>query len=310
MRRFSLLYNRWAIILIMIYTSLPFAILPLYAIIEKFDFSLLEAARDLGATKWQSMYKVLIPLIIPGITTAVLFTFIPAFGNFAIPDIVGGNDIRMLGNIINEKLKTARNWPSASSISMVLTLMSVVMVLLFNRITASKDRQQKTEVLIWRKSLSPIHGKAPRIRAFFILTMVFFYAPLVILIIFSFNEGRSMNFTGFSFKWYKELFFNSAKLWGSFSNTLIIALVSALVSTVIGTLGAIGIYWYHFKLKKYLEVISYLPIILPEIIIGVSMLMFFARHQPAPGAVHHHHRPHHLQYSLCAAHRHGPALGI
>ncbi|MBA3030806.1 MAG: ABC transporter permease [Desulfobacteraceae bacterium] len=141
----QLLYNRWAIILIMIYTSLPFAILPLYAIIEKFDFSLLEAARDLGATKWQSVYKILIPLIIPGITTAVLFTFIPAFGNFAIPDIVGGNDIRMLGNIINEKLKTARNWPAASSISMVLTLISVFMVLMFNRITASRDSQQKTE---------------------------------------------------------------------------------------------------------------------------------------------------------------------
>jgi len=108
------------------------------------------------------------------------------------------------------------------------------------------------------------------------MTMAFFYAPLLILIVFSFNEGRSMNFTGFSFKWYKALFFNSARLWGSFYNTIVIAMVSALVSTAIGTLGAIGIYWHHFKLKKYLEVVSYLPIILPEIIIGVSMLMFFA----------------------------------
>ncbi len=137
----QLLYNRWAIILIMIYTSLPFAILPLYAVIEKFDFSLLEAARDLGATKSQAMLKILMPLIIPGISTAVLFTFIPAFGNFAIPDIVGGTDVRMLGNIINERLKTARNWPSAAAISMVLTTISVVMVLLFNRITASKEKK-------------------------------------------------------------------------------------------------------------------------------------------------------------------------
>jgi spermidine/putrescine transport system permease protein len=111
---------------------------------------------------------------------------------------------------------------------------------------------------------------------FFWFTMFFFYAPLLVLIVFSFNEGRSMNFTGFSFKWYKVLFFDSAKLWGSFYNTLLIAVTSALVSTVIGTLGAIGIYWYNFKLKRYLEVVSYLPIILPEIIIGVSMLMFFA----------------------------------
>ena len=137
----QLLYNKWAIILIMIYTSLPFAILPLYAVIEKFDFSLLEAARDLGATKWQSMSKILIPLIIPGISTAVLFTFIPAFGNFAIPDIVGGTDVRMLGNIINEKLKPARNWPSAAAISMVLTTISVIMILLFNRITSSKEKK-------------------------------------------------------------------------------------------------------------------------------------------------------------------------
>ncbi len=111
---------------------------------------------------------------------------------------------------------------------------------------------------------------------FFWATMIFFYAPLMVLVIFSFNEGKSMNFTGFSFRWYKVLFFDSAKLWGSFYNTVIIALVSAMVSTVIGTLGAIGVYWHHFKLKKYLEVVSYLPIILPEIIIGVSMLMFFA----------------------------------
>ncbi len=111
---------------------------------------------------------------------------------------------------------------------------------------------------------------------FFWLTMGFFYAPLVILIIYSFNQGRSMNFTGFSLKWYKVLFFDSAKLWGSFYNTVIIALVSATLSTLLGTLGAIGIYWYNFRMKKYLEVVSYLPIILPEIIIGVSMLMFFA----------------------------------
>jgi len=141
----QLLYNRWAVILIMVYTSLPFAILPLYSTIEKFDFSLLEAARDLGATKPQSVYKVLIPIIIPGITTAVLFTFIPAFGNFAIPDIVGGTDIRMLGNIINEKLKTARNWPSASSISVVLTIMTTGAVILFTRLTAPKRATQVKE---------------------------------------------------------------------------------------------------------------------------------------------------------------------
>ena len=88
---------------------------------------------------------MLIPIILPGITTAVLFTFIPAFGNFAIPDIVGGTDIRMLGNIINEKLKTARNWPSASSISVVLTLMTTGATILFTRLTAPQKAVQVKE---------------------------------------------------------------------------------------------------------------------------------------------------------------------
>jgi spermidine/putrescine transport system permease protein len=111
---------------------------------------------------------------------------------------------------------------------------------------------------------------------FFILTMVFFYAPFLILIIYSFNTSKTMNWTGFTFKWYNELLFNSGTLWGSFLNSIIIALSSAIMATVVGTLGAIGIYWYKFKFKKYLEVVSYLPLILPEIIIGVALLIFFS----------------------------------
>ncbi len=85
-----------------------------------------------------------------------------------------------------------------------------------------------------------------------------------------------MNWTGFSLQWYNELFFNSRSLWKSFENSVIIALLSATISTVIGTLGAIGIYWYNFKFKKILQIATFLPLVLPEIIIGVSLLIFFA----------------------------------
>ncbi|HOV14927.1 MAG TPA: ABC transporter permease, partial [Spirochaetota bacterium] len=135
------LYNQWAVIIVMVYTYLPFAILPLYSTIEKFDFSLLEAARDLGATKSQAFYKVLIPNIIPGITTAVLFTFIPIFGNFAVPDIVGGKDSVMVGNIINNQLKVAKNWPLSSSISVVLTIMTTIGVMIFMKLTKPKSEE-------------------------------------------------------------------------------------------------------------------------------------------------------------------------
>jgi len=124
-----LLYNQNAVILVLVYMYLPYAILPLFSTIDKFDFSLLEAARDLGANKFLSIIKVLIPNIRTGILTAVLFTFIPIFGAYAVPQLIGGMDSYMLGNIIADQLLKSRNWPRAAAISMVLTLVTTVGVL-------------------------------------------------------------------------------------------------------------------------------------------------------------------------------------
>ncbi|MDR3139943.1 MAG: ABC transporter permease [Treponema sp.] len=123
------LYNQKVVILVLVYMYLPYAILPLYSTIDKFDFSLLEAARDLGATKSASMLKVLLPNIRSGLYTAVLFTFIPIFGAYAVPLLVGGKDSYMLGNIIADQLTKSRNWPLASAISMVLTVVTTAGVI-------------------------------------------------------------------------------------------------------------------------------------------------------------------------------------
>lgn len=110
----------------------------------------------------------------------------------------------------------------------------------------------------------------------FMATIVFLFLPLFVLILYSFNGSKGMGWTGFSLVWYEKLFFNSADLWRAFGNSALIALASAATATVIGTLGAIGVNWYEFKLKKYIQGITFLPMILPEIIIGVSLLIFFA----------------------------------
>ena len=117
----------------------------------------------------------------------------------------------------------------------------------------------------------------PRFSKFvFFATILFLFLPLLMLVFYSFNSSKTMSWGGFSFVWYQRLFFESRDLWTSFWNSIFIALTSAFSSTVIGTLGAIGISWHKFKLKKYVQAISFLPLILPEIIIGVSMLIFFA----------------------------------
>ena len=112
-------------------------------------------------------------------------------------------------------------------------------------------------------------------RMVFVVTMIFLFMPLLILVITSFNESSSMRWTGFSLRWYERLL-TERELWRSVQNSIIVALTSALTATVIGTFGAIGINWYRFRLRNYTQTISFLPMILPEIIVGVSLSIFFA----------------------------------
>lgn len=135
------LYNQNVVILVLVYMYLPYAILPLFSTIDKFDFSLLEAARDLGAPKWLAIVKILFPNIKSGIFTAVLFTFIPIFGAYAVPLLVGGMNSYMLGNTIADQLTKSRNWPFASAISMVLTVITTVGVLVMMNMQAKDARR-------------------------------------------------------------------------------------------------------------------------------------------------------------------------
>jgi len=113
-------------------------------------------------------------------------------------------------------------------------------------------------------------------RIVFIATAVFLFMPLFVLVVYSFNESRTMQWEGFSFIWYEELFSGSRGLWQAFFNSLVIALMSATTATIIGTLGAIGVNWHRFRGKRLLQALTHVPLILPEIIIGVSLLIFFA----------------------------------
>jgi spermidine/putrescine transport system permease protein len=125
----SLLYNSWAVWMVMVYTFLPFAILPIYAAAEKFDFRLMEAAQDLGARRWQAFVKIFLPGIKRGLWTAVLVVFIPALGSYVIPDIVGGPSGEMLGNKIAQRVFVDRNLPHASGLSVLLILAVLIPML-------------------------------------------------------------------------------------------------------------------------------------------------------------------------------------
>ena len=108
------------------------------------------------------------------------------------------------------------------------------------------------------------------------VAVAFLFLPLVVIVVYSFNSAKGMVWSGFSLGWYQKLFFGSDKLWSSFGNSLIIAFSSAFFSTVLGTLAAIGVNWYRFRGRLYIQTISFLPMVLPEVIIGISMLIFFS----------------------------------
>ncbi len=118
----SLLYNTGSVLLVLVYTELPFAILPIYAAAEKFDFRLLEAARDLGAGPFRSFWSIFLPGIRRGLLTAMLVTLIPALGSYVVPDLVGGPTSEMLGNKIAQRTFVDRNLPHASALSALLAL--------------------------------------------------------------------------------------------------------------------------------------------------------------------------------------------
>jgi spermidine/putrescine transport system permease protein len=123
----TLLYTPFAVIVGLVYVHLPFMVLPLYANLEKHDPALLDAAQDLGANAWQRFWRVTFPLSLPGVYAGAALVFIPALGIFAIPDILGGTEGVMIGNVIKQQFLDTRDWPFGSVLSMVLTVMAVLL---------------------------------------------------------------------------------------------------------------------------------------------------------------------------------------
>ena len=122
-----LLFSSFAVLVCLVYVHLPFMVLPLYANLEKHDQALLEAAQDLGANAWQRFWRITFPLSLPGVYAGAALVFIPALGIFAIPDILGGPEDSLIGNVIKQQFLETRDWPFGSVLSIVLTVSALVL---------------------------------------------------------------------------------------------------------------------------------------------------------------------------------------
>jgi putrescine transport system permease protein len=130
----TLLNNAFAVYVGIVYSYLPFMVLPLYAQLEKLDPALLEAAADLGCRPWQAFARVTLPLSLPGIAAGALLVFIPAVGEFVIPDLLGGPDTLMIGKVLWDEFFTNRDWPVASAVAIAMLVLLIVPMAFIRRL--------------------------------------------------------------------------------------------------------------------------------------------------------------------------------
>ncbi len=137
----QLLYTEFAVIFGLVYILLPFFVLPLIASFDKLDRDLLEAAHDLGASRWQRFLNVVLPLTMPGVVAGCLIVFLPAMGMFYVSDLLGGARNLLVGNVIKNQFLLARDWPFGSAISVGLILIMALMLWLYYRANRRIQRQ-------------------------------------------------------------------------------------------------------------------------------------------------------------------------
>jgi spermidine/putrescine transport system permease protein len=135
----KLLYTYPAVVVGMVYALLPFMIFSVYSSAEKLDWTLVEAARDLGATPMRAFLTVSFKLTVPGLFSGVILTFIPSMGLFFIADILGGNKVVLIGNLIYEQLMKAHNWPFAAALSVGLMVLTTIMIWIYKKLSGTSE---------------------------------------------------------------------------------------------------------------------------------------------------------------------------
>lgn len=129
----QLMYSPFSLVLGMVYTYLPFMVLPLYATLSKMDLRLIEAALDLGATPWQAFWRVTVPLSKAGIVAGSMLVFIPCVGEYVIPELLGGPETLMIGRVLWDEFFSNNDWPMASAVAVVMILIIIVPLALFGQ---------------------------------------------------------------------------------------------------------------------------------------------------------------------------------
>ncbi len=252
----QLLFTDFSFVFVSVYIFIPFMILPIFNALEKLNPSLIDAARDLGASEWTTFRRVIFPLTLDGVKAGCQAVFIPSLSLFMLTRLIAGNRVITLGTAVEQHFLVTQNWGMGATIAVFLMIaMAGIMALTGNKKWGGETMKFSRLYLAF---------------VFFVL-----YMPIFYLIYYSFNSGGTMHhFESFTLDWYKDVFADT-RLLIIVLHTMIIALLSSSLATIIGVLGAIAIYYAKHRWKQTLLTLNNVLIVSPDVIIGASFLILF-----------------------------------
>lgn len=293
---------------------MPYMILSISSVLGNIDFTLEEAARDLGCSRMGAFWKIIFPLSIPGIVAGSLFVFLLSFSSFVTPRLLGGGKVMVITMLIYQQAMQLLNWPFAAAASFILLIFSVILVTFYSSATASaklvgeakpvrdngltrtwnriKDGSYDARMNLSRtvdRMLDRVSLGGPLTRALSLvgrtllglwklIIALFIIVPLPLVIFSSFSASSMITFPpdGYSLRWYTGIF-ERMEYVRSFLLSLRIALISVVVSLTTGTLASLALARYQFRGREFVRTVFLSPLMLPAVIVGISLLRFLAR---------------------------------
>lgn len=276
-----LLYGYFAIILTLVYVYLPLAVLPIYAALQEVDPHALEASRDLGATGFQTLRRITLPLAMHGIRVAFAISFIFAASDYVTPILVGGLSGQMAGNVIQDQFTESGNYPlgAALAIALVVGFPVILGAISVGARLAVQWSRRVGRAKPWSlppaaRRVADVVTALPYTEAATLLLMLFLALPLITVIVFSFNDSPvpGLPLQGFTLSWYRQVL-DSDTFHQVFRTSLTVAGLGVLGAIIIGVPAAFGLARHRFAAEPMVSAVVFAPIAVPGVVIGVALLI-------------------------------------
>ena len=285
-----LLYTSFSVVLTLTSIAIPYVFIAAYTAIERVPQSLIEAARDSGASPYKTFTTVIWPLTRQGTAIGFALALLIGVGDFVTPAMVGGLNGTMLGTVIQSQFGVSGNWPAGAAMSIYLLVLVIGLVVLLLYLTRSRgvltevDAGAAPPVIPWSKLSAGRKVARVAARILLLFPYIYLYAPLAVICMFSFNDAtvQSLPLTAFTLKWYAALPSNAALLDAVWLTLRLAVLVTVIASLVAPAFAFILVNWQS-RLSTIIENVIAIPIAVPGVVLGISMVMIVSLMRVPPG---------------------------